>query len=794
VTRDLPATDALPTPSGEPAVVRRGAARLRRVAAAALATDVVAGDAGAAIEAFWGGAAATAAATEAEALGTRSRAFIEQVVRSCVALERYADRLELATDTIRRLHVRWEAAREEHRRALLAVEAEATLPPTIRAQLVDRLRTGHRAALAGLEAGHAECLAELRRAGAACAGALDTAMAVSFPRACGTSAADVRPDLVGGLAMAEGVVRALEARDRAIAAATEWRRLGPDHSPSEVRAWLQAHSAHAADPLFAQAFVQQSGVEQLLATLTEVGRPGAPVGHEEFHELLGALGTIIVAASAPVLPRTADARTRRQVVLAADAVRQDVVASAGEVFASRAGHVRQTGYWLIGQLVVAAREAGREQPLPLALVRDLAVATAAAEIAETRDTDVERRHGTTQEPRGDQLFASWFDDASTTGDALHQLLAEVTEPDDQRQLLGTVVAQETLQSHRGEELVLAEYLVRRWITYQANGPAVPPPLPLATSADLVRAMEAATNDGSPASAELRARVMVELVRTDAFARVERATARQYEAEHAALEAAAVTWLLGMRESVDATLASAPGERTAYTHATADAHQPRLRVEELTGLVGAFATSPEPSTGGRAPAATYATLLTGELGHLLDTVERGSLARPDLVRIAYFDQAASAALDAVAHQQDDYDERLWRGLAEAKNLLFTSRRDPLGVAESLVTSGTTRTPADDLVISVVRSDVVARQAEANETRTADLAVTLDRILRPAASCPTQPASALLEEGSGLAPDTPTAAEAREARRAEIGEQLKALLADLVPVDGPGPSHAQSGGRR
>jgi hypothetical protein len=278
--------------------------------------------------------------------------------------------------------------------------------------------------------------------------------------------------------------------------------------------------------------------------------------------------------------------------------------------------------------------------------------------------------------------------------------------------------------------------------------------------------------------------MAELSRTHAFARMEYSTIKAYERESSGLESATLPWLLAMRESVDQTLlASTPESARAYSRAVSSEHQPRLLREELTGLVGAYAVATNLAPGSKAPAENFGALLTAELDGLRQAAAAGSDVEPAVTRVAYFDQVASAALAQLATQQDEFSEQGWRFLAEAKNILWVSRKDPLGVAESLVTNGTTRTPVDDLVISVVRPDGVAHQAAANDARSAELATLVDGIVRPAASCPTFPATDLLARGAALAPDTPSAAEARDRRYAEIGDNLRAVLEDLIPSARP-----------
>jgi hypothetical protein len=753
---------------------------VRRVAAGAAATDVVRGRVAPSLEAIWGGPAATAAISEATLLATRARSFIDCLPGASSALERYADAVADAARAVRALQRRWDVAQDEHRAALRAAQAHATLDPTHHAQLVARLDRGHRAALASLVARHEACLAELSGTGERCAAAIHATSTSMAPEARGTRAADVRPRLSGGLALAEGAARALEVRDRALAAAAAWRLLRPEAGPADVDKWVRNHGGLAHDPLFAQAFIDEVGIEPALLLVTELTQT-ADV--DAIRALLSTMGTIIFTACAPGVPADADARTRRQLVLAADASRRNLVASMGSVFSTADDRSRHTGYWLVGQLMVGARQRGLTQPLPASLLCDLTAAAAAAEIAETRDSEIERRHGTTLR-RGGHLFASWFDDPNHTGDTLHQLLVASADPATHRAVLAATVPTPTLDNARGDDLNVAEHLVRRWITYSLNGPGEPPDVALATGSDLLRILPEALDDGAQASSDLRARIMAELARTNGFARLEYSTIRAYERQSSGLESATLPWLLAMRESVDQTLlASTPESPLPYSRVVSGEHQPRLLREELTGLVGSYAVATDFSLGGKAPTETFGELLGAELDNLRQEATSGSDVAPAITRIAYFNQVASAALVQLATQQDDLAEQGWQLLAEAKNILWVSRKDPLGVAESLVTNGTTRTPVDDLVVSVVRPDGVAHQATANDARTAELAALVDRIVRPTASCPAFPATDPMARGRALAPDTPSAAEARDSRYAEIGDNLRAVLEDLIPSAPP-----------
>lgn len=770
---------ALPLPTGDAAGLLEAAARIRQVSGQAGRTDVVRGRVGPALAEVWNGPAATAASTEAAVLAGRARAMLSGIPVASTALERYAAALGHATGTTRALQVRWDAAQHEHRRALARVHAAAGLGSPEQVVLIERLRSEHRATLAGLESLHEHCLSELRSAAAECAAALQRVSTEAFPHARGTGTAEVRSQVIGGLTLAGEAAQAIATRHRALAAAAAWRRLGPDAGPEEVDSWLSKHATEAADPSFAQTFLEEVGVRATLATITELARTGGPATPESIQSLIMTMGTLLLSATVP--PAQAQGSWgRRRVVLSADLIRRDLVGQMSVVFASADGRTHHSGSWLVGQLLVGARQAGLTTPFPDVLLTQLASAAAHAEIEESRDADLDRRNGTTLRPNGQERFASFFPEATTTGDVLHQLLGEAQDVASQKAVLGAPVRHASLTNLRGGDLVLADYLVRRWITHDntsvasdASSDPTTTAAPLETDVDLVRLMRAATGDGTLEAAALRARVMAEISRTNGHARQEYATIQRYEIHTAALEEEAMGWLLAMPESVSDTL-EAPDPTGAFAWLGTDGHHPRLRLDELTGLLAAFAVDENLGLDGRAPAATYRRLIDGELERLRPRSAHGA-AEEDVRRIGFYDAAASAALTETARSQDAVNRSMWTTLAEAKNVVISGRVGSLSLADSLhglVVDGTTRTALDELVISTVTSDVAGRQAETNDARSASLSASIRAAL--AEQSLSWSPDLLLAAGRALAPPTPTGAQARAARDAALLHGFNAYL--------------------
>ena len=82
------------------------------------------------------------------------------------------------------------------------------------------------------------------------------------------------------------------------------------------------------------------------------------------------------------------------------------------------------------------------------------------------------------------------------------------------------VAGGALSNSRGDRLTLGEHLVRRWVTFEANWIESNPDLRLATDEDLAGLLPSIATGADLGSAETRARVMLELSRTSAYAMLE----------------------------------------------------------------------------------------------------------------------------------------------------------------------------------------------------------------------------------------------------------------------------------
>ncbi len=394
------------------------------------------------------------------------------------------------------------------------------------------------------------------------------------------------------------------------------------------------------------------------------------------------------------------------------------------------------------------------------------------------------RHGTTVRADGAEAFASWFDDASRTGDALHVLLENVgDDPAEQAALLaeplpGSGVADGALSNSRGDRLTLGEHLVRRWITHEANGIESHPDLRLSTDADLARLLPSVSSANDVGAAETRARVMLELSRTSAHAMLEASTTQIYTRATAPVENLVVDWFSAMRENVDLALTTplrASGPAPRYSAETSRGTQPWLDSQELTGVVGALAVDAGTGLHAKDTGAAYDRLVDRELAAAQTSVGAGADVRRDIVRLGFLDQAASAALIAVARRQDALNRSAWQGLAEAGHAIDEIRRGgPMGLVSMVhayAEGGTLRTTSDDLVIALVRSDVELSQTERDDARRADLVTRIEALTGGCADV-----RSTITIGAGRAPLLPTAGDLRAARHAEIRAAVDAVLDD------------------
>ena len=765
---------ALPAPQGDAGAVREGAASLRRAERAARATPSMRGRLAAVLPRVWAGPAASAAVQESAELVRRASAVVDHLAAAASVLERYAAALEHAQVTVRCLQRQWDAEDEQHARsvALVHLRAGAELEG---ARLLLQLDDEHLAARSALSRRHRVAVDELEAAADRARRALAALDDLCLPRTVATVAGAARLRLVDGLPISAGAAAAQRIRLLAVREADRLRRLaiGDGLGGGELEALVQSLRATAGDPVHAQALLDELGVHAVNRLVLELAE-GAASDVDLTRAAVGALGAVLLEATAPTPSNVRDPRTARQVESAAALLRDDLVASLGDVTSSSSGRFSATGYWVVGQLVVAARASGAHRPLPPALVRRLAAGAAAAEIGETRDADAVRVHGTSLPASGEGRFASLFDDADTTGDALHTFLQEAgSDPADVVALLSTPVAGQGAVNSRGGSLVLAEALVRRWVTYEAAETASHAQLHLSTNADLSRLLSAVSARVDAGTAALRARVMSELARTNALAQQEFSTRAIYLHNIAGLESAAAGWVLDMPESIDTVLAQTTATTSdAWTTRAGDHHQPLLRAPELAGLVGALAVRDEVSGQVMSPDLPYALLVDGELERARQAAADGRKIDAVAPRLGFFEQAASAALVAQARRADEGNQSMWRTLAEAKALALAWMQGPRSFGEaaaSLATGGSNRTAGDDLAISLLRSNVELDQTIADEGRWAQLTRALDALRQPGA-CAGPSAAALMRAGSLRGPLLATSEQLRAARRAE---QLSAL---------------------
>ncbi len=272
--------------------------------------------------------------------------------------------------------------------------------------------------------------------------------------------------------------------------------------------------------------------------------------------------------------------------------------------------------------------------------------------------------------------------------------------------------------------------------------------------------------------------MLELSRTSAHAMLEASTTRIYTRATAPVEDLVVDWFSAMRENVDLALTTplqSSGPALAYSAATSRGTQPWLDSQELAGVVGALAVD------------------TGMGLHAKDTVRHTTCSssassqqceRPSALvatcaatscALGFLDQAASAALVAVARRQDALNRSAWQGLAEAGHAIDEIRRGgPMGLLSMVHTyaeGGTLRTTSDDLVIALVRSDVEHVPDRARRRPARRLVTSVEALV---GGCAVVRSSITM--GAGRAPLLPTADNLRAARQAEIRAAVDAVLAD------------------
>ena len=234
----------------------------------------------------------------------------------------------------------------------------------------------------------------------------------------------------------------------------------------------------------------------------------------------------------------------------------------------------------------------------------------------------------------------------------------------------------------------------------------------------------------------------------------------------------------MRENVDLALTTplqASGPAPRYSAETSRGTQPWLDSQELTGVVGALAVDTGTGLHAKDAGAAYDRLVDRELAAAQTTVGAGGDVRRDIVRLGFLDQAASAALVAVARRQDALNRSAWQGLAEAGHAIDEIRRGgPMGLVSMVHTyaeGGTLRTTSDDLVIALVRSDVELSQTERDDARRAELVTRIEALTGGCADV-----RSTITIGAGRAPLLPTADDLRAARQVEIRAAVDAVLDD------------------
>ena len=784
---------ALPLPAGDPSALRVAARSIERVASRARATTTLRGTLGPRLRAVWTGAAATAAEAEATLLGRRSRDVVDALPAAARSLLAYAAAVDHAVARVRSLQRQWDALDDQHARALAAVSMIPD-PAGVLAARVERLEEERRVGRARLARSHEREVDVLRAAARRCAQVICSLTESTLPWATPARAADVRAAVTGGLWFADGAAAAGASRDAALIDAAFLGRWGAPSpagvqgSPDEVlgdapiAAVVRRLREHADDPVYAQALLDALGYDGVARLATEAVAEGSSARVDTVRALLGTLGSLVVTAVQQTPPTGTDPRIRAELASGSALLADDLVSAMGAVHTSASGRTRASGSWLLGQLLAGARAAGDDRPLPPRLVRRAVAAAATAEIAETRDADADLRHGTTLSPDGDAAFASWFDDPGLTGDALHVLVREVGgDPAEQVALLAerlpdAAVAERAPTNSRGDRLTVAEHLVRRWITHEANGIESHPDVRLATDGDLARLLPSLSAVASAQTAELRGRVMLEVARTSSHAMGEASTTRIYSRSTAPVEGLVVDWFSASRHNVDRTIAAphfTPGA-SAYAAVTPGGMQPLLDAHELASVVGALAVDSGTGLHARDPAAPYDRLVETELTETGRSAATGGGVGPDIARLGFLDRAASAALVAVARRQDGHNVAAWQALAEAKDVAVTLQTEKVAglgtVAAAYASNGTMRTALDDFFIALVRSDVELCQTERDEARRAALVQRIGAISRIGSSASISSSLAL---GAGRAPAVPTAESLRAARAAEIRAAWDAL---------------------
>ncbi|MEO6999401.1 MAG: hypothetical protein ABI112_15070 [Terracoccus sp.] len=797
---------ALRMPSGDPALLRARASGLRSVEVEARQTPLMRRAMAQQLPQVWTGAAAQAAVAESTLLVGRALQVLEALPAASAALVRYAATLEAVRTRVARLQQQWDDEAAAHTQAVDTTRSQAVVDVAA-AHAAALLTDEHEAVKSRLSRQHALLLAELSSAARAAALAVDAASERTFPSRQEPSGSALRDRLFAGMSFAEGAAAAARSRQLALGDAATFRRIatgvpvgsgGSGTSSAEgLTNLLASMRGRADDPVYAQVVVDELGLKGIQGLLAELSRRDSTVSAEDLHGVTGLLGRLLLTAANPATADL-DPRTERLVDSNSALLRDIMVASLGGEVADSAGGDRYAGYWLMGQLVTGARRSGWTGTIAPEFLQRLVTGTARAEVAETRDDDMWRRHGTTISPHGSDRFASFFDDANQSGDALHVLLSEVrNDPGDQLDLLNSSFDGGILTDTRGQPISVAAYLARRFVTYNANGPATQNDLHLATSDDLARLMRESSADASHVAATLRGKVMAEVGRVSGYAQQEVSTTTQYERNTAGVENQAVDWVLAMHANVTRAL-NTPGLGLGadYASPAGGGFQPVLSVGELSNLVGAFTLSTDFSAGAKEPAANYQRLITGSVDAARVEAARGKNVDENIQRVAFFDASASWALIGLARKQDAFNASMWSNLAEAANFVVALRKGTKELrshVKTLIVDRTTLNKYEKLAISVVRSDVELKQSVANEGRTAELTALLNGIRT---STPTGPDSlkVLLKSGTNRLTPLPSADSVELARVTEIDAAVRAVQgrSDSTPLNLTPPQPALAHG--
>lgn len=801
----VPGSVALPLPRTDAADLGAAARTLLQVAGAASRTATAGGALAGSVAAVWTGDAAVLAAGEARVVGARTRSIAEAMAECASILARHAESSGLTVAHIRRLQGEWDDELARHRATRRALEAEAATDPSAATQLV-RLDAAYDQAKADLSRRYQVVVAEHERAAAHCAALIDAACTRVLPGALHASRGEISRAMLSGLTMPADAQKLAVIQQRAGQVASALLALGPEPSAASVEAFLREHGLALADPDVATAFVEKAGARAVLEAAWRVGAPGGDGGTSADDELLALLGQALVVAtsastdgSAGETPALRAWRNRQQVM-----ARDDLVRAMAQIYslAGRPGQpsaaqnpweapARASGAWLVGQLIVAARQSGFHRRFDQQALRALVAAAAESELAELEHPDGVLVHGTTLDSRG-APFASLFADAASSGDPLHTLLAEVErDPVVAGRLLTQVLSPaggSRQVSSRGGRLTVAEYLTRRFATYVNSAPGTDLQLQLATQSDLqdLMAVAAGTAEGrGAASAVLR-----ELGRTSELWSQLPGQQALYENNVGGIESDSVQWMLARGASIDAAL---------LQQACSLTERPDLTRAELLWVLSAYARSGE--YGGAAePGANAVRLREGLLDQLRESLRDGGPVSAALgaARVAFVERAFSGGLATQSQQFEAFVRQQARvGLDVASGAGGVARKGAeLGSKAAMkalgswvgnaVTSGISLSSLQEASVLFLTPKYELAQTELNEAREAATRQQMAELLHEAGIVDPGQVEQILDEAVGLAvgagPNLLTAKQVRERIDAERVQALRAAVDARVDAKG------------